>query len=81
MRGGNSNKKPYSLVIVFLHRFCQENFFLDKYVRYNLTIYPVVIIALTGSMCKDFSVSSPTTNGVFIGESFIIFESSPKEAQ
>lgn len=72
-RRGNLKKQIHYLVIVFLHRFCQENFFLDKYVRYNLTVYPVVIIALTGSMCKDFSISSPTTNGVFIGESLIIF--------
>ncbi|XP_015712074.1 uncharacterized protein LOC107310703 isoform X2 [Coturnix japonica] len=54
------------LTLILVMWFCQENFFLDKYVRYNLTIYPVIIIALTGSMCKDFSVSSPTTNGVFI---------------
>lgn len=54
------------LTLMLVMWFCQENFFLDKYVRYNLTIYPVIIIALTGSMCKDFSVSSPTTNGVFI---------------
>ncbi|XP_042751253.1 uncharacterized protein LOC122194334 [Lagopus leucura] len=54
------------LTLMLVMWFCQENFFLDKYVRYNLTVYPVVIIALTGSMCKDFSISSPTTNGVFI---------------
>ncbi|XP_021245511.1 uncharacterized protein LOC110395440 isoform X2 [Numida meleagris] len=54
------------LALILIMWFCQENFFLDKYVRYNLTIYPVVIIALTGSMCKDFSASSPTTNGIFI---------------
>ncbi|OXB62611.1 hypothetical protein ASZ78_011240, partial [Callipepla squamata] len=54
------------LTLMLVMWFCQENFFLDKYARYNLTIYPVVIIALTGSMCKDFSASSPTTNGVFI---------------
>ncbi|XP_032862477.1 uncharacterized protein LOC116965016 [Tyto alba] len=46
--------------------FYLENFILDKYVRYNLTIYPVVVIALTGSTCKNFSFSSPTTNGIFI---------------
>ncbi|XP_009280884.1 PREDICTED: uncharacterized protein LOC103901687 [Aptenodytes forsteri] len=46
--------------------FYLENFFLDQYVRYNLTIYPVVIIALTGSACKNFSFSSPMTNSVFI---------------
>ncbi|XP_063247648.1 uncharacterized protein LOC134547520 [Prinia subflava] len=46
--------------------FYLENFFLDKYVRYNLTIYPVVITALTGSACKNSSFSSPRTNDVFI---------------
>ncbi|XP_025889783.1 uncharacterized protein LOC112942935 [Nothoprocta perdicaria] len=46
--------------------FYLENVFLDKYVRYNLTVYPVVIVALTGSACKNFSLSAPTTNGIFI---------------
>ncbi|XP_009953801.1 PREDICTED: uncharacterized protein LOC104349845, partial [Leptosomus discolor] len=46
--------------------FYLENFFIDKYVRYNLTVYLVVIIALTGSMYKNFSFSSPRTNGIFI---------------
>ncbi|XP_025966308.2 uncharacterized protein LOC112989382 [Dromaius novaehollandiae] len=46
--------------------FYVENLFLDKYVRYNLTVYPVVMLALTGSACKNFSLSSPTTNGIFI---------------
>lgn len=58
---------------LFLYRFYLENFFLDKYVRYDLIIYPVVVIALTGSACKNFSFSSPTTNGVFIGETFGLF--------
>lgn len=65
-------------VTFFLYRFYQENFFLDKYVRYNLTIYPVVVVALTGSACKNFSLSSPTTNGIFIGESFWTVSSSHK---
>ncbi|XP_068796791.1 uncharacterized protein [Struthio camelus] len=46
--------------------FYLENLFLDKYVHYNLTVYPVIITALTGSACKNFSLSSPTTNGIFI---------------
>ncbi|XP_053919615.1 uncharacterized protein LOC128851832 isoform X1 [Cuculus canorus] len=46
--------------------FYLENFFLDKYVCYDLTIYPVVIIALTGSACKNFSFSTSTTNNIFI---------------
>lgn len=66
---------------LFLHRFYLENFFLDQYVRYNLTVYPVVIIALTGSACKNFSFSSPTTNGTFIGESFGLFTTLVKEGR
>ncbi|XP_071438165.1 uncharacterized protein [Pithys albifrons albifrons] len=46
--------------------FYLENFFLDKYVRYNLTIYPVVITALIGSACKNNSFSSPMTNNIYI---------------
>ncbi|XP_009910590.2 uncharacterized protein [Haliaeetus albicilla] len=46
--------------------FYLENFILDKYVRYNLTVYPVLIIALTGSACKNFSFSSLMTNSIFI---------------
>ncbi|KAJ7409758.1 hypothetical protein WISP_112679 [Willisornis vidua] len=55
--------------------FYLENFFLDKYVRYNLTIYPVVITALIGSACKNNSFSSPMTNNIFIGvpEGHVLF--------
>ena len=73
--------KMLTLVTLFLHRFYLENFFLDKYVRYNLTIYPVVIIALTGSACKNFLFSSPTTNSIFIGESFGLFATLVKDHQ
>lgn len=66
-------EKMLTLVILFLHRFYLENFFLDEYVRYDLIIYPVVVVALTGSAWKNFSFSSPTTNGIFIGESFGLF--------
>ncbi|GAB0187688.1 T-cell activation Rho GTPase-activating protein-like [Grus japonensis] len=48
----NKTATTASLSILTLHLviwFYLENFFLDKYVRYTLTIYPVVIIALTGS--------------------------------
>ncbi|XP_008503220.2 uncharacterized protein LOC103538593 [Calypte anna] len=54
------------LVLDLVLWFYLENFFLDKYVRYNLTIYPVVIIALAGSASKNVSFSSPTTNSIFI---------------
>ncbi|XP_009067858.1 PREDICTED: uncharacterized protein LOC103797393 [Acanthisitta chloris] len=55
-----------SLALGLVIWFYVENFFLDEYVRYNLTVYPVVIIALTGSTCKNSSFSFPTTNGIFI---------------
>lgn len=70
LRGWKLNtEKILTLVTLFLHRFYLENYFLDKYVRYNLTVYPVVIAALTGSACRNGSFSSPQTNDVFIGES------------
>ncbi|TRZ19781.1 hypothetical protein HGM15179_007347 [Zosterops borbonicus] len=47
--------------------FYLENYFLDKYVRYNLTVYPVVIAALAGSAYRNSSFSSPHTNNIFIG--------------
>ncbi|XP_032632446.1 uncharacterized protein LOC116822575 [Chelonoidis abingdonii] len=45
--------------------FSLENFVLDKYVRYNLTVYPVVIVALTGIVWKNYSPSSPADNSMF----------------
>ncbi|XP_006035381.2 uncharacterized protein LOC102565820 [Alligator mississippiensis] len=54
------------LAIKLLIWFYVENFLLDKYVRYNLTIYPVVIIALIGSVCKNYSPSPPNTNSIFL---------------
>ncbi|XP_067421469.1 uncharacterized protein [Emydura macquarii macquarii] len=45
--------------------FSLENFVFDKYVQYTLTVYPVVIVALTGSVWKNYSPSSPTDNSVF----------------
>ncbi|XP_014424512.2 uncharacterized protein LOC102443710 isoform X3 [Pelodiscus sinensis] len=45
--------------------FSLENFVLDKYVRYNLTVYPVVIVALTGSTWKNYSPSPPDDNSIF----------------
>lgn len=68
--GKKNTEEIFTLVTLFLHRFYLENYFLDKYVRYNLTVYPVVIAALTGSACRNRSFSSPMTNDVFIGESF-----------
>lgn len=80
-KGWNVQREMLTLVTPFLHRFYLENVFLDKFVRYNLTIYPVVITALTGSACKNFSFSSPTTNGIFIGESLGLFPTLVKDGQ
>ncbi|XP_069777182.1 uncharacterized protein [Narcine bancroftii] len=46
--------------------FCLENFMLDKYVRYTLTIYPVVIVALSGALDKNYNATSPTRNNIYI---------------
>ncbi|XP_063062336.1 uncharacterized protein si:ch211-161h7.5 [Engraulis encrasicolus] len=46
--------------------FVLENTILDKHVRYLLTIYPVVIVALTGNMTKNFNPEAPSRNGIFI---------------
>ncbi|KAM5164951.1 uncharacterized protein ACMZJ9_007351 [Mantella aurantiaca] len=46
--------------------FILENFVLEKYVRYTLTVYPVVIVALSGSLDKNFQESSPDGNNIFI---------------
>ncbi|XP_028659620.2 uncharacterized protein LOC114653448 [Erpetoichthys calabaricus] len=53
------------LLIEVIAWFVVENFFLDKYVRYTLTIYPVVILALSGNIAKNFKPDSPGTNGIF----------------
>ncbi|XP_037389965.1 uncharacterized protein si:ch211-161h7.5 [Pygocentrus nattereri] len=46
--------------------FILENFVIDKHVRYILTIYPVIIVALSGNMTKNFDASAPSRNGIFI---------------
>ncbi|XP_051879336.1 uncharacterized protein LOC127574388 isoform X2 [Pristis pectinata] len=46
--------------------FYLENFVFDKYVRYTLTIYPVVIVALSGSLDKHYEAISPTRNNIYI---------------
>lgn len=52
----------------FFCRFILENFVFDKHMRYILTIYPVVIWALTGNLMKNYDASSPNRNGLFIGK-------------
>ncbi|MEE6474592.1 hypothetical protein FKM82_010435 [Ascaphus truei] len=46
--------------------FCLENFVFDKYVRYTITVYPVVIVGLSGALDKNYNASSPGRNSVFI---------------
>ncbi|XP_078072827.1 uncharacterized protein LOC144495904 isoform X2 [Mustelus asterias] len=46
--------------------FCLENLLLDKYVRYTLTVYPVIIVALSGSLDQNYNALSPTRNNIYI---------------
>ncbi|XP_075720658.1 uncharacterized protein LOC142761361 [Rhinoderma darwinii] len=46
--------------------FCLENFVFDNYVRYTLTVYPVVIVALSGALDKNFNEASPNGNNIYI---------------
>ncbi|XP_075994137.1 uncharacterized protein LOC142988768 [Genypterus blacodes] len=70
----NANMSPtdaatiaYSVLsVVLLVWFMLENSVLDKHVRYILTVYPVVIWALTGNLDKNFDAESPSRNGIFI---------------
>ncbi|XP_062337967.1 uncharacterized protein LOC134036856 isoform X1 [Osmerus eperlanus] len=54
-----------ALLLGVLGWFILENFVLDRYVRYILTIYPVVIIALGGIVSKHYQPSNPSANAVF----------------
>ncbi|KAM4040833.1 uncharacterized protein ACNLHF_012101 isoform 1-T2 [Anomaloglossus baeobatrachus] len=56
----------YILAFEVVLWFCLENFVLDKYVRYTLTVYPVVIVALSGALDKHFMEASPTENNIYI---------------
>lgn len=49
-------------------RFILEQLVLDRYMRYVLIVYPVVIWALSGNMTKNFDANSPNGNGIFIGK-------------
>ncbi|XP_072426744.1 uncharacterized protein [Chiloscyllium punctatum] len=46
--------------------FYLENVVFDQYVRYTLTVYPVVIVALSGSLDKNYNAISPTRNNIYI---------------
>ncbi|XP_035856747.1 uncharacterized protein LOC116037980 [Sander lucioperca] len=52
------------LTVVLFVWFFLENFVLDKHVRYILTIYPVVIWAVTGAFTKN-NAADPTRNNIF----------------
>ncbi|KAG8009478.1 hypothetical protein GBF38_017786 [Nibea albiflora] len=54
------------LTVVLFVWFILENSVLDKHVRYILTIYPVVIWALTGVFTKNYDAAAPTRNNIFI---------------
>ncbi|XP_067233552.1 uncharacterized protein si:ch211-161h7.5 [Chanodichthys erythropterus] len=46
--------------------FILENFVFEKHLRYILTVYPVVIVALSGNMTKNFNSADPSRNGIYI---------------
>ncbi|XP_070784656.1 uncharacterized protein [Enoplosus armatus] len=54
------------LTVVLFVWFLLENSVLDKHVRYILSIYPVVIWALTGVFTKNNNAAAPSRNNVFI---------------
>uniref|UniRef100_UPI0037E98F4D uncharacterized protein n=1 Tax=Semicossyphus pulcher TaxID=241346 RepID=UPI0037E98F4D len=54
------------LTVVLLVWFILENSVLDKHVRYILTIYPVVIWAVTGVFTKNYVAELPTRSNIFI---------------
>ncbi|TSO05372.1 hypothetical protein Baya_9495 [Bagarius yarrelli] len=45
--------------------FAVENFVIEKHVRYILTVYPVIIFALSGSLNKHYNPADPGRNAVF----------------
>ncbi|XP_060950211.1 uncharacterized protein LOC133027194 [Limanda limanda] len=54
------------LTVVLFVWFILENSVLDKHVRFILTIYPVVIWALTGVFMENYNAKDPTRNNIFI---------------
>ncbi|KAG9278455.1 hypothetical protein AMEX_G6331 [Astyanax mexicanus] len=45
--------------------FAVENFVVEKHVRYILSVYPVVIYALIGSLSRHYDPAAPGRNAVF----------------
>ncbi|XP_022065400.2 uncharacterized protein LOC110961910 [Acanthochromis polyacanthus] len=54
------------LTVVLIVWFVLENFLLDKYVRFILSIYPAAIWALSGVYTKNYNPAAPTRNNIFI---------------
>lgn len=50
------------------YRFILENFVFEKHLRYILTVYPVIIVALSGNMTKNFNSANPSRNGIYTGK-------------
>ncbi|XP_017566857.2 uncharacterized protein si:dkey-29d8.3 [Pygocentrus nattereri] len=54
-----------ALLLEVIVWFAVENFVVEKHVRYILTIYPVVIYALIGSLSRHYDAAAPGRNAVF----------------
>ncbi|KAG8443920.1 hypothetical protein GDO86_009210 [Hymenochirus boettgeri] len=69
--GGISNTTSATVALALLTFemvlwFCLENFVFDKYVRYTITVYIVIILGLSGALHRNFDKSNPGQNGIFI---------------
>lgn len=63
-----TNAATASLCILLLEViiwFSVENFLIEKHVRYILSVYPVIIYALSGSLSKHYDSTAPGRNVVF----------------
>ncbi|KTG41840.1 hypothetical protein cypCar_00013512 [Cyprinus carpio] len=63
-----TNAATASLCILLLEViiwFTVENVLIEKHVRYILTVYPVIIYALIGSLSKHYDAAAPGRNAVF----------------
>ncbi|KAF5892143.1 uncharacterized protein DAT39_018142 [Clarias magur] len=52
-------------LLLWDRKFAVENFVIEKHVRYVLTVYPVVIVALSGILSKHYDAAAPGRNAVF----------------
>ncbi|NP_001104304.1 uncharacterized protein LOC556220 [Danio rerio] len=63
-----TNAATASLCILLLEViiwFSVENFLIEKHVRYILSVYPVIVYALSGSLSKHYDSTAPGRNAVF----------------